>query len=101
MEQLRFRGTRWQNVRTTKAQDFFKNTYRVILTRAREGRVIFVPMQLAPRLTTTERSASFKTAVSRDGQRSASGPAKIPKRGHDLSECYRSAPRSQDCDSCS
>ena len=38
-----FKGTRWQNVNTTDRQLYLKNAYRVILTRARQGMVIFVP----------------------------------------------------------
>lgn len=38
-----FKGTRWQQVRSAEAQNFLRNAYRVILTRARQGMVIFVP----------------------------------------------------------
>ncbi|MFT3670609.1 DUF2075 domain-containing protein [Aestuariivirga sp.] len=38
-----FKGTRWQRVRSAEAQEFLRNAYRVILTRARQGMVIFVP----------------------------------------------------------
>lgn len=38
-----FKGTRWQRVRSPEAQDFLRNAYRVILTRARQGMIIFVP----------------------------------------------------------
>lgn len=38
-----FKGTRWQNVNTADRQLYLKNAYRVILTRARQGMVIFVP----------------------------------------------------------
>lgn len=38
-----FKGTRWQRIRSVEAQDFLRNAYRVILTRARQGMVIFVP----------------------------------------------------------
>jgi hypothetical protein len=40
---FRFRGTRWQQVNTTEGRLYLKNAYRVILTRARQGIVIFVP----------------------------------------------------------
>lgn len=38
-----FRGTRWQEIRDTKAQRYRLNAYRVLLTRARQGMVIVVP----------------------------------------------------------
>jgi hypothetical protein len=37
-----FTGTKWQQVRSTDNQLYLKNAYRVILTRARQGMVIFV-----------------------------------------------------------
>ena len=40
---LRFRGTRWQQVNTSEGRLYLKNAYRVILTRARQGMIIFVP----------------------------------------------------------
>jgi hypothetical protein len=40
---LSFRGTRWQYVNTRERQLYLKNAYRVILTRARQGMIIFVP----------------------------------------------------------
>ena len=38
-----FTGTKWNNTRTLSEQTFLLNTYRVLLTRAREGMIIFVP----------------------------------------------------------
>jgi hypothetical protein len=38
-----FRGSRWQNVNNTDNQRYLLNAYRVLLTRARQGMVIFVP----------------------------------------------------------
>lgn len=38
-----FRGTKWQRSNAVEKQQFLKNAYRVILTRARQGMVIFVP----------------------------------------------------------
>lgn len=38
-----FRGTKWQRSNAPEKQLFLKNAYRVILTRARQGMVIFVP----------------------------------------------------------
>jgi Uncharacterized conserved protein (DUF2075) len=39
----RFRGTRWQAIGQPDACTYVVNTYRVLLTRARQGMVIFVP----------------------------------------------------------
>jgi len=38
-----FVGTRWQSVRDEARRRYLANTYRVLLTRARQGMVIFVP----------------------------------------------------------
>jgi hypothetical protein len=38
-----FKGTRWQEIRDVDAQRYRLNAYRVLLTRARQGMVIFVP----------------------------------------------------------
>ncbi|WP_428059865.1 DUF2075 domain-containing protein [Candidatus Avelusimicrobium stercoris] len=38
-----FAGTRWTHVNVPEKQLYLKNTYRVLLTRARQGMVIFVP----------------------------------------------------------
>lgn len=38
-----FKGTRWQNVGDVDRRRFIANSYRVLLTRARQGMVIFVP----------------------------------------------------------
>lgn len=38
-----FRGTNWQAVRDPSTQQYTLNKYRVLLTRAREGMVIWVP----------------------------------------------------------
>ncbi|MFW6335585.1 MAG: DNA/RNA helicase domain-containing protein, partial [Phycisphaeraceae bacterium] len=40
---MRFRGTRWENIRGEADQQYLLNKYRVLLTRAREGVVIWVP----------------------------------------------------------
>lgn len=40
---LEFKGTRWQAVKNEERRRFLKNAYRVLLTRARQGMVIFVP----------------------------------------------------------
>ena len=38
-----FRGAKWQNVKNPENRNYLKNAYRVLLTRARQGMVIFVP----------------------------------------------------------
>jgi DUF2075 family protein len=38
-----FRGDRWTNVNSVENRNFLRNAYRVLLTRARQGMVIFVP----------------------------------------------------------
>lgn len=40
---LQFKGTRWQAVNDEDRQAFVANSYRVLLTRARQGLVVFVP----------------------------------------------------------
>jgi hypothetical protein len=40
---LSFRGTHWQQINAPERQLYQKNAYRVILTRARQGMIIFVP----------------------------------------------------------
>lgn len=38
-----FRGSQWQNIGKSESRLYLKNAYRVLLTRARQGMVIFVP----------------------------------------------------------
>jgi hypothetical protein len=38
-----FRGTKWQRMNSVDRQLYLKNAYRVLLTRSRQGMVIFVP----------------------------------------------------------
>ena len=38
-----FVGSKWQNVNKPERREYVKNTYRVLLTRARQGMVIFIP----------------------------------------------------------
>mgnify|MGYP003649312275 CR=1 FL=1 len=38
-----FRGTKWMNINQEVSKEYLKNTYRVLLTRARQGMVIFIP----------------------------------------------------------
>ena len=42
-ENWSFRGSKWQRINKPERQAYQKNAYRVLLTRARQGMVIFVP----------------------------------------------------------
>ena len=42
-EYRRFRGTRWEMVSDEARRSYLLNAYRVLLTRARQGMIIFVP----------------------------------------------------------
>lgn len=42
-EYRKFRGSKWINILKSEDKLYLKNTYRVLLTRARQGMVIFVP----------------------------------------------------------
>lgn len=39
----RFTGTRWNRINKEEDQMYLKNAYRVLLTRARQGFIIFIP----------------------------------------------------------
>lgn len=43
-EHWSFKGTKWQNVRDEFQKRYLENSYRVLLTRARQGMVIYVPL---------------------------------------------------------
>lgn len=43
-EYKNFVGTKWNNINKEVDQDFKKNAYRVLLTRARQGMVIYIPL---------------------------------------------------------
>jgi hypothetical protein len=38
-----FKGDRWQNIRSPENRNYLRNAYRVLLTRARQGMVLFIP----------------------------------------------------------
>ncbi|MEP1230775.1 MAG: DUF2075 domain-containing protein, partial [Litorimonas sp.] len=42
-DMLAFKGTKWQNVNQEARKTYLINAYRVILTRARQGLVIYIP----------------------------------------------------------
>jgi hypothetical protein len=39
-----FKGTKWQSIKDSERRLYLRNAYRVILTRARQGMVLFVPV---------------------------------------------------------
>jgi len=39
-----FKGTKWQNIADQQKQQFILNKYRVLLTRAREGMILWIPI---------------------------------------------------------
>ncbi len=51
-----FRGDHWLNIANAENRVYLRNAYRVLLTRARQGMVVFVPPGDAADPT---RSASF------------------------------------------
>ena len=38
-----FKGSKWQNINQDAAKNYLLNSYRVLLTRARQGMIVFVP----------------------------------------------------------
>ena len=38
-----FKGSQWQKIRKSMDQNYLENAYRVLLTRARQGSIIFIP----------------------------------------------------------
>ena len=42
-QHFKFQGTRWQNVNSESRRTYLSNAYRVLLTRARQGMVIYIP----------------------------------------------------------
>ncbi len=42
-EYLKFSGTKWKNIKNIYNKKYLLNSYRVLLTRARQGMIIFVP----------------------------------------------------------
>lgn len=39
----KFKGTKWNNINSDQTKDYLLNTYRVLLTRARQGMIIYLP----------------------------------------------------------
>ena len=42
-EYFKFRGTKWNHVNQEQTQHYLKNAYRVLMTRARQGLIIYIP----------------------------------------------------------
>lgn len=43
-EHWSFKGTKWQNIRNEFQKKYLENSYRVLLTRARQGMIIYLPI---------------------------------------------------------
>ena len=54
-----FRGTKWMHRNKTEQQRYLVNSYRVLLTRARQGMVIFVPRGVDPEEDETRNSIYY------------------------------------------
>jgi DUF2075 family protein len=54
-----FRGTKWFKRNQPELQRYLVNAYRVLLTRARQGMVIFVPHGVDPEIDPTRNSAYY------------------------------------------
>ena len=39
----KFKGTKWQNIKSDEITSYLINSYRVLLTRARQGMIIYIP----------------------------------------------------------
>lgn len=55
----RFRGTSWNHINIEQRQKYQKNAYRVLMTRARQGLVIYVPKGVDPEEDPTRNSAFY------------------------------------------
>lgn len=57
-----FRGTKWNHRNKAEQQRYLVNSYRVLLTRARQGMVLFVPKGVDPEEDPT-RNESFYNGI--------------------------------------
>ncbi|MEN0038055.1 MAG: DUF2075 domain-containing protein [Cellvibrio sp.] len=55
-EHWNFRGARWEQIKLDDKQRYLENTYRVLLTRARQGMIIYIPLG---NIKDTTRSSDF------------------------------------------
>ena len=76
-----FQGTKWKNIKDPARKVYLANTYRVLLTRARQGMVIYVPLgdQADP-----TRAPDYYDAIAR-----YLGECGIPKLEHTEQEVLR------------
>ena len=58
-EYYTFRGTKWNRRNKTEQQRYLLNSYRVLLTRARQGMVLFVPRGVDPEEDETRNRAFY------------------------------------------
>lgn len=54
-----FKGTKWQKRNKTEQKRYLLNAYRVLLTRARQGMIIFVPEGCDPEIDSTRNSKYY------------------------------------------
>ena len=54
-----FKGTRWNRRNKDEQKRYLLNSYRVLLTRARQGMVIFVPQGVSPEIDETRDSVYY------------------------------------------
>ena len=57
-----FRGTRWNKRNKAEQRRYLVNSYRVLLTRARQGMIIFVPKGVDPEIDPT-RDATYYDGI--------------------------------------
>lgn len=74
-EYFNFRGSRWEHVNHTMKTLYLKNAYRVLLTRARQGFIIFIP---TGETADSTRAPAFYTGIHEYLQTIG-----IPEIGHD------------------
>ena len=58
-EHFAFRGTKWNRRNKPEQKRYLVNSYRVLLTRARQGMVIFVPRGVDPEVDSTRNKAYY------------------------------------------
>ena len=63
-EYYSFRGTRWNRRNKPEQKRYLLNSYRVLLTRARQGMIIFVPKGVDPEVDETRNSEYYDNIYS-------------------------------------
>lgn len=56
---FRFRGSSWNHINVEQRQKYLKNAYRVLLTRSRQGLIIYVPKGTDPSVDPTRNSKLY------------------------------------------